>query len=156
MRNLGLRCATIAAVFAAVFVGGGVAQAAPVAVPVYQIPATAFAVSGLVVPGPVFATVTARSLAPTTTEFAAPASQAGCSTTAGRALVKISYLNITTGASGSVTVKPCEYLIDPTPTSVVAHTGSGRIVLTTQVVGSPFAPAAGQPSIPGIGTFHAP
>lgn len=156
MRNLGLRCATIAAVFAAVFVGGGVAQAAPVAVPVYQIPATAFAVSGLVVPGPVFATVTARSLAPTTTEFAAPASQAGCSTTAGRALVKISYLNITTGASGSVTVKPCEYFIDPTPTSVVAHTGSGRIVLTTQVVGSPFAPAAGQPSIPGIGTFHAP
>lgn len=156
MRNLGLRCATIAAVFAAVFVGGGVAQAAPVAVPVYQIPATAFAVSGLVVPGPVFATVTARSLAPTTTEFAAPASQAGCSTTAGRALVKISYLNVNTGASGSVTVKPCEYFIDPTPTSVVAHTGSGRIVLTTQVVGSPFAPAAGQPSIPGIGTFHAP
>ena len=155
MRNLGLRCATIAAVFAAVFVGGGVAQAAPVAVPVYQIPATAFAVSGLVVPGPVFATVTARSLAPTTTEFAAPASQAGCSTTAGRALVKISYLNVNTGASGSVTVKPCEYFIDPTPTSVVAHTGSGRIVLTTQVVGSPFAPAAGQPSIPGIGTFHA-
>ncbi|MGB7240367.1 MAG: hypothetical protein WBD41_30800 [Rhodococcus sp. (in: high G+C Gram-positive bacteria)] len=156
MRNLGLRCATIAAVFAAVFVGGGVAQAAPVAVPVYQIPATAFAVSGLIVPGPVFATVTARSLAPTTTEFAAPASPSACATTAGRALVKISYLNITTGASGSVTVKPCEFFIDPTPTSVVAHTGSGRILLTTQVVGSPFVPTAGQPSIPGIGTFHAP
>ena len=156
MRNLGLRCATTGAVFAAVFVGGGVAQAAPAAVPVYQIPATAFAVSGLVVPGPVFATVTARSLAPTTTEFAAPASPSACATTAGRALVKISYLNVNTGASGSVTVKPCEYYIDPTPTSFVANTGSGRIVLTTQVIGSPFAPAAGQPSIPGIGTFHAP
>lgn len=156
MRNFVYRLTTIAAVFAAVFVGGGVAQAAPVPVPVYQIPATAFAVSGLVVPGPVFATVTARSLAPATTEFAAPAGPAACSTTAGGALVKISYLNINTGANGSVTVKPCAYFIDPTPTSVVAHTGSGRIVLTTQVVGSPFAPAAGQPSIPGIGTFQAP
>ncbi|MFT7024310.1 MAG: hypothetical protein ACJA07_003420 [Rhodococcus sp. (in: high G+C Gram-positive bacteria)] len=156
MRNLGLRIATIAAMFAAVFVGGGLAQAAPAPVPVYQIPATAFAVSGLVVPGPVFATVTARSLAPTTTEFAAPARPEVCSTTAGRALVKISYLNVNTGATGTVTVKPCEHFIDPTPTSVVAATGSGRIVLTTQVIGSPFAPAAGQPSIPGIGTFHAP
>ena len=38
-------------------VSTGPASAAPVSIPVYQIPSTALAVSGLVVPGPYFATV---------------------------------------------------------------------------------------------------
>jgi hypothetical protein len=135
--------------------GAGTAQAAPV--PVYQIPATAIAVSGLVVPGPYSATVYAATTAARgQTAFSAPASPSICSSSAAGALVRINYLNVSTGQRGATTVKPCPYYLNPTPVVATVRTGSGPIVLTVQVTGSAAYPNAGQPSLPGVGTFTAP
>ncbi|MFW0787703.1 hypothetical protein AAFP35_24670 [Gordonia sp. CPCC 206044] len=143
------------AVAGAVTTGVGAAHAAPV--PVYQIPASAVAVSGLVVPGPYFANVTAATTGIRgETAFSAPASPSICSSSAAGALVRIGYLNTATGRSGVTTVKPCPYYLNPTPVVSKVRTGSGQIIVTVQVTGSAAYPNAGQPSLPGIGTFTAP
>lgn len=122
---------------------------------VYQIPATGVAISGLVVPGPYFASVVAR---PTGTSgevsISAPASASVCATSAGNAHVIVNYLNLNTGQTGDVTVTPCDRWLDPVPMDAVAETGPGQVAMSIRVAGSPMTPEAGQPSLPGVGTFH--
>ncbi|MEE3850203.1 hypothetical protein VZC37_07645 [Gordonia sp. LSe1-13] len=158
MRKVLKRCAVslgLAAAAASATVGAGSAQAAPPHT-VFQIPATALATSGLVVPGPYFANVVAAPTnRPGQTAFSAPAPRSICSSSAAGSLVRISYVNITTGQSGAVMVKPCFYYLNPTPVVATANTGAGQVVATIQVTGSAAYPNAGQPSLPGVATFAA-
>lgn len=155
MRRIGTIAIAAAATAAGIGLGSGQAHAAPI--PVYQIPATAVAVSGLVVPGPYFAQVTAATTRVRgETAFAAPASPSICSSSAAGALVRINHLNVATGQRGTTTVKPCPYYLNPTPVVSTVRTGSGPIVVTVQVTGSAAYPNAGQPSLPGVGTYTAP
>lgn len=134
--------------------GAGHAAAAPVSIPVFQIPSTALAVSGLVVPGPYFATVNVTTTdKPGVVRFSAPASPSICATSAAGALVRVYWVNLTRMWSGAVTVKVCRHYLGSTPTSATHTVGSGRIVIHTQVIGSRLSPRAGQPSLPGVGTF---
>lgn len=166
MRRLGV---SLAGVLFAIAVATAAAPAAtaesPVAplidaagIPVYQIPATGTAVSGLVVPGPWWGSVNAETTGTTgETLFSVPASQEICATTAGGSLVRIGYLNLTNGIRGSVLVKPCEFsFLDPVPTHAVAHTGSGPVAVNAEITGSAAYPRAGTPSLPGVGMFVAP
>ncbi|NDK90056.1 hypothetical protein GYA93_10750 [Gordonia desulfuricans] len=148
--------ATVAAAAAAIAVPtAGTAHAAPATV--YQIPASALAVSGLVVPGPYFASVTAQTTGKAgELRVSAPASPSICSSSAAGALVRIGYVGLTTGRSGGVTVKPCPYFLDPAPTSAVIHPGGGQALLSIQVTGSAAYPNAGQPSLPGVATVGVP
>lgn len=124
---------------------------------VYQIPALGLHVSGLVVPGPYFASVVARSTGTSgEVDFSAPASPDICSGSAASSHVTVNYLNLTSGKGGEVTVKPCPTYLDPTPMNVVAKTGSGQVAMGIRVTNSAMFPDAGQPSLPGAGTFHAP
>ncbi|MCB1295149.1 MAG: hypothetical protein KDB67_10765 [Gordonia sp.] len=132
----------------------GPASAAPVSIPVYQIPSTALAVSGLVVPGPYFATVNVTTTDnPAVVRFSAPASPTVCATSAAGALVRVYWVNLTRMWTGAATVKACRNYLGSTPTSLTAIVGEGRVVIHTQVIGSPLSPRAGQPSLPGVGTF---
>lgn len=124
---------------------------------VYQIPALGLHVSGLVVPGPYFASVIARSTGtPGEVNLSAPAPAAICSGSAASAHVTVNYLNLSNGRAGEVTVKPCPTYTDPTPTDVVTDTGSGQVAMSIRVTGSPLYPDAGQPALPGAGTFRVP
>ena len=135
-------------------VSTGPASAAPVSIPVYQIPSTALAVSGLVVPGPYFATVNVTTTDnPAVVRFSAPASPSVCATSAAGALVRVYWVNLTRMWTGAATVKACRNYLGSTPTSLTAIVGEGRVVIHTQVIGSPLSPRAGQPSLPGVGTF---
>lgn len=134
--------------------GGPTLTSAPVSV--YQIPAIGVQISGLVVPGPLLLSVNAWSPSPGHTAFSAPASRETCSSSAAGSLVRINYVNVGTGISGTATVKPCPYFLDPAPTYKSVYTGSGPIVITVAIVGSWAYPNAGQPSLPGVGGFLAP
>lgn len=124
---------------------------------VYQIPALGLHVSGLVVPGPYFASVVARAtVTPGEVNISAPADPTICSGSAAGSHVTVNYLNLTTGKAGEVTVKPCPTYLDPTPLNVNEKTGSGQIAVSIRVTDSAMSPNAGQPSLPGAGTFHAP
>ncbi|MGV0867932.1 hypothetical protein [Corynebacterium kalidii] len=124
---------------------------------VYQIPALGLHVSGLVVPGPYVASMIARSTGtPGEVSISAPAAPAICSGSAASSRVTVNYLNLTSGKAGEVTVKPCRNVLDPTPLDVVADTGSGQVAVSIRVTGSPLYPDAGQPSLPGAGTFLVP
>ncbi|MBB3036983.1 hypothetical protein [Hoyosella altamirensis] len=125
-------------------------------VAVFQLPAHSFVVSGLVVPGIHAAAVTVASPEPGRVTFAAPARPEVCATTFGGALVRIDYLNVTTGAAGSAMVRPCENFLEPTPTTATVNTGPGPVVFSVSLTGSAYSPTAGQPSLPGVGTFTAP
>lgn len=126
---------------------------------VYQIPATALAVSGLVVPGPYFASVEVIGPSaggdPDVVSITSPASREVCATSAGRALVTVDWYNLTSGAAGSETVKPCPFT-GPGSTYAEAATGSGPVVMTIRVVGPADDPGVGQPSLPGVAAFTVP
>ena len=129
--------------------------AAPVSV--LQWPAVGLQFSGLVVPMPVLGDVTAATTdRPGVTRLAAPAPPETCSATGGGALVAVNWMNVTNGRSGTTTVKPCPHFTDPTPTSRDVPTGSGQVMISIHLVGSGSYPNAGQPSLPGVGTFTAP
>ena len=142
------------AVAAACFVAPS-ATAAPL--PVTQLPSSGLQVSGLVVPGPLFVGITADSTARTGwTAFTAPATPEVCATSAAGMLVTVDYVNLATGHRGSTTIKPCVHFGNPTPVRAEAFTGSGRIAFVSWIRGSSYQPGAGQPAIPGGGTFFAP
>lgn len=162
-RKLSTMAAGLLAAGAVTMAGAPTASAAPVGptltaapVSVFGIPAIGIKVSGLVVPGPLFASVNASSAAPGKTTFSAPASPETCATTAGGSLVKIDFVNVRTGDRGTGLVKPCPNYIDRTPTHQTVTTGSGPVVFTVAITGSWAYPNAGQPSIPGGGGFVAP
>lgn len=127
---------------------------------VYQIPATALAVSGLLVPGPYFASVEVIGPSeggdPDVVSIKAPASDEVCATSAGRAHVTVDWYNLTSGASGSETVKPCPFVPGPGSTYAEPATGPGPVVMTVRVVGTDDDPGAGQPSLPGVAAFTVP
>ncbi|MFT3662836.1 MAG: hypothetical protein QM809_16075 [Gordonia sp. (in: high G+C Gram-positive bacteria)] len=159
MRSRKLRTAVVAAATAlsaaaATAVLAAPAEAAPL--PVTQVPASGLQVSGLVVPAPLFVGITADSTDRRGwTAFTAPASPAVCSSSAAGMMVDVDYLNTTTGYRGHVRMKPCPNFRDPTPFRPVAYTGSGQIAFTSAIRGSWAYPNAGQPSVPGGGTFVA-
>ncbi|GAA3958976.1 hypothetical protein [Gordonia caeni] len=129
--------------------------AAPVSV--LQWPAVGLQFSGLVVPMPVLGNVTAATTDQRgVTRLAAPAPPETCSATGGGALVAVNWINVTNGRSGTATVKPCPHFLDPTPTSRDVPTGSGQVMVSIHLIGSGAYPNAGQPSLPGVGTFTAP
>lgn len=139
----------------AVISGSGAASAAPI--PVYQVPAGGIAVSGLVVPGPWFVNVAADTTnVPGQAAFSAPTARYYCSASSAGALIRIDYINLSRGNTGSVTVKPCYNFLERTPTVANAMTGSGQIAFTTSIVGSYYSPRAGQPALPGGGTLNVP
>ncbi|MGK2316357.1 hypothetical protein [Gordonia rhizosphera] len=155
-RTVGRFLVTIGVIAVGVGIVQGAGTADAAAHTVYQIPATAVTMSGSGIPGPYFAAVTAAPTStPGTTAFSAPASPYVCSSSAGRALVRISYINITGLRSGTATVKPCAGFVDPTPVVATADTGVGRVVAQIEVIGSQAYPDAGQPSLPGFATFAA-
>lgn len=132
------------------------APASAVPFPVTQIPASGVQVSGLVVPAPLFVGITAGSTSRRGwTAFTAPAAPAVCSSSAAGMLVDVDYVNTATGHRGHVRMKPCPHFRDPAQFRPVAFTGSGQILFTTAIRGSWAYPNAGQPSIPGGGTFVA-
>ncbi|SIR90650.1 hypothetical protein [Williamsia sterculiae] len=144
-----------AALSAAAIAAGPAAQATAAPITVYQIPATGLTFSGLVIPGPYFANVTAAPTAtPGTVTFATPASPETCATSAGSAQITIGYTNLGTGKRGGVTVKPCDFAT-PAPLTATATVGRGPILITVRITGSDYKPDAGQPSLPGIGVFTA-
>ncbi|MFV9454007.1 hypothetical protein ACNJ7E_11130 [Rhodococcus sp. NM-2] len=111
----------------------------------------------LVVPGPYFGSVLAETAnVPGETTFSAPFRPELCSSSAGGALVRVSYLNVSSGDRGSVVVKPCVNFLEPAPERATVRTGSGPVAFTVSVIGSGFYPRAGQPSLPGVGGFVAP
>ncbi|MFT3714863.1 MAG: hypothetical protein QM774_02670 [Gordonia sp. (in: high G+C Gram-positive bacteria)] len=62
--------------------------------------------------------------------------------------VRFDYTNVTTGKTGSGTVKPCSGTVSSVPTSVVLHPGSGQVIGTINIS------AEGGPwQIPGGATF---
>lgn len=124
-------------------------------VTVYQWPAVGVKVSGLVVPGPFIAGVTARSVGPGKVEFSAPQSPETCATTIRGANIQVGYVNLATGHRGGTAFAACGYL-DSLPTEATAHTGSGPVAITIGITGSGYMPNAGQPSLPGVGGFMAP
>lgn len=129
--------------------------AAPISV--LQFPAVGLQFSGLVVPMPLTGSVTAATTDEAgITRLAAPASPATCSATGAGALVNVNWLNVTNGRSGSAKVKPCPHYLDPTPTHRDVNTGSGQVMVSIHLTGSALRPDAGQPSLPGVGTFTAP
>lgn len=131
------------------------AQAAPVTVA--QIPAIGLEVSGLVVPGPLVQNITAETTATRgVTRFAAPGSDYSCSASAAGRVVDINWINAGTGQSGHVRVKSCRQFLNPAPLSAEARTGSGQILLSILIRGTDYSPNAGQPALPGVGTFTAP
>ncbi|MBD8506703.1 hypothetical protein HT102_09415 [Hoyosella sp. G463] len=134
----------------------GISTAAADPIGALQLPAHSLVVSGLVVPGIHGAAVTVASVGPGVVTFAAPTRPEACATTYGGALVRIDYLNVATGAAGTTTVRPCTNFLDPTPETATVHTGPGPVLFTIGVTGSAYRPSAGQPSIPGVGTFTAP
>ena len=162
MRTRSLAAAAlVGAGLTAAAVTAPVAQAAPptlasTPISVYQIPAVGLQFSGLAVPMPLVSNVLARSGARSgDVVFSAPASPSTCSASGGGALVRVDFRNLATGRAGAATVKPCPYFLDPAPTAQQVHTGSGPVVITVRLVGSHPYPNAGQPSLPGVGTFTA-
>ncbi|WP_149359406.1 hypothetical protein [Lolliginicoccus suaedae] len=143
-----------AAMLASLALGTSTAAAEPLGV--LQLPAHSLVVSGLVVPGIHGAAVSVTSAGPGDVTFAAPTRPEACATTFGGALVRIDYLNVATGAAGTTTVRPCTSFLDPTPEASTVHTGPGLVVFSIGVTGSDYRPSAGQPSLPGLGTFTAP
>lgn len=153
--NLTRAAATLgAAILAPLAVGATTAAAEPIGV--LQLPAHSLVVSGLVVPGIHGAAVTVASAGPGHVTFAAPTPPEACATTYGGALVRIDYLNVATGAAGTTMVRPCPNFLDPTPETATVHTGPGPVVFSIGITGSDYRPSAGQPSLPGFGTFTAP
>ncbi|MFZ2510886.1 MAG: hypothetical protein WAW85_07330 [Gordonia sp. (in: high G+C Gram-positive bacteria)] len=149
---LGLTAATLTA---AALAATGLASAAPL--PVTQLPSSGLQVSGLVVPGPLFVGVTADSTAtPGVTAFTAPATPPVCSSSAAGMLVTVDWMNLSTGQRGGFTVKPCPHFNNPTKVRTEATTGSGQIAFVSWIRGSSYSPNAGQPALPGVGTFAAP
>lgn len=151
----GSRVVAIAGAVAAAIGVGGASTASAAPAPVYQIPATAVVVLGLVIPGPYFASVIADVQPGGVTRFAAPASASICSTTGATTTIAIGYRNLATGAAGSVRVKPCPDFMSPTASAADARTGTGPVVVTIDVVRTPGTPGAGQPSLPGVGFYTA-
>ncbi|OLT54975.1 hypothetical protein BJF89_01825 [Corynebacterium sp. CNJ-954] len=124
---------------------------------VYQIPALGLHVNGLVVPGPYFASVVARTTGtPGEVNISAPADPTICYGSAASSHVTVNYLNLMTGKAGEVTVKPCATYLDPTPLNVTERTGGGQVAVSIRVTNSAMFPDAGQPSLPGAGTFRVP
>lgn len=131
------------------------AGAAPL--PVTQLPSTGMQVSGLVVPGPLFVGITADSTARRGwTAFTAPATPEVCSSSAAGMVVVVDWINTATGQRSNFTVKPCPNFNDPAPVRTEVFTGSGQIAFMSWIRGSHYNPSAGQPAIPGGGTFFAP
>lgn len=162
MRFNRFRFAAVAALSAAAVSVGLASPAAadpapvvgPAPIPVFQIPSTVLTTSGLLIPGLAFPAVNASTSAvPGDTTFSVPTSQEVCATTFGGSNVRISHLNLSNGASGSVVVKPCDFL-DPAPLQATAHTGSGRVIITVSILGTPYRP--NPIALPGVGTFVAP
>ncbi|NLG55868.1 MAG: hypothetical protein GX542_09530 [Rhodococcus sp.] len=129
----------------------------PAPVSVYQIPAVGLGVSGLVIPGPYAAGVHA-STTPVRgeTTFSVPFSPSTCATTARDVFVHVNYVNVTTGDRGTAVVKPCPNYLEPAPSHVTVHTGSGPVAFAVSVKGAHYKPNAGQPSTLGVGGFMAP
>ena len=124
---------------------------------VVQLPALGVQVSGLVVPGPLFVGITARTGAkPGDVVFAAPVSPATCSTSASSIYVNIGYVNLASGRTGGVRVQPCGMSFGGAPKTATAHTGRGPVAVSVTIAPSKSYPNAGQPSLPGFGGFTAP
>ncbi|WOC12408.1 hypothetical protein [Gordonia sp. MP11Mi] len=164
-RKVFTAAATAVAAVSATMIAAAPAQAEPTQpirisstpISVLQWPAIGLQFSGLVVPMPLLGNVTAATTDKRgVTELAAPAPPTTCSASGGGALVGINWVNTTNGRSGSTTVKPCPNFLDPTPHTRKVNTGSGQIAVTIHFTGSRPYPNAGQPSIPGVGTFLAP
>jgi len=135
--------------------GAGTASAAPI--PVYQVPATGLAVSGLVVPGPWFVNIHAETTnVPGEVAFSVPTNPYYCSASSGGALVRIDYINLSRGNAGSVTVKPCDRWMEPEPMVANVRVGGGQVAFTTSILPSKYSPQAGQPALPGGGTLNVP
>ncbi|MFT3714850.1 MAG: hypothetical protein QM774_02595 [Gordonia sp. (in: high G+C Gram-positive bacteria)] len=122
--------------------------------PITQIPAVGFQVSGLVIPGAAVVNVFATPLGKGKTRFSAPLDPGTCASSAGGALVHIDYVNTGSGRRGGVTVNPCPNIRVGSATAT-ATTGAGQVVTTSFIQGSGYKPNAGQPSLPGVGTFTA-
>lgn len=132
-------------------------EPAPQPVPVYQIPATALTVNGLVVPGLHFATVTATPTGPGEVGISAPTSPEVCATTYVDKNVRVDYLSLATGAVGNVTVDPCpDSGFDTAPATAVTAPGSGPLVMSVSVIAVGDGPSANLPALPGAGTFVVP
>lgn len=147
----------VASISASATIAAAEPQVAPgTEVTTLQVPAHGFLLSGLVVPGISAVSVTATSTEPGVVSFAAPTSPEVCATSMGGSLVRIDYLNLANGGTGSVTVKPCENFLDATPAEATANIGTGPVVFSVSITGSSYNPTAGQPSIPGVGALTAP
>lgn len=122
---------------------------------VYQIPAVGVQINGLGLPDLLFSSVNASSPEKGRTTFALPVRDALCWTSASRTLVRIDYVNLANGTSGSTSVRPCTPF-GSVPDAPTVDTGSGPVAITIAIVGAEGSPNAGQPSLPGIGGFVAP
>ena len=123
---------------------------------VMQIPATGVRLDGDFVPAPLPMAVKARTgRTPGVVVFSAPGSAATCKSSAAGAILKIRYWNLDTGRSGGTQVQPCDFLM-PVPTEAPVRPGRGRVAITLSISGSLLFPNAGQPSLPGVGTFVVP
>ncbi|MFT4088175.1 MAG: hypothetical protein QM658_13700 [Gordonia sp. (in: high G+C Gram-positive bacteria)] len=155
-RFAGTRTTARTALVAATVAAAGALTAPPAraATPlaVFQLPAFAPSPQSIASPGLYAATVIATSTGPGKVRFTV---SNGCSGSAMSALVRIGYTNVAGGPSGSVALSNCADAKVGDMAKTVT-TGSGPILVTINVVGSPSSPAAGWPSTPGAGAFVAP
>lgn len=129
----------------------------PAPIPVYQIAASGLWVSGLPVPGAYSGSVLAQaSTVPGETTFSTYFSPEVCGTTAGGAMLQITFQNLGTGDHGSTLLKACDYFPDPAPTHATVRTGSGPVAFSVSVTSANLATNKGQPTLPGVGGFVAP
>jgi hypothetical protein len=134
-----------------------VVSAAPGPITVLQSPATGTAVSGLLVPSPWPAPLQVDATeTPGEVRFSVPVTPEICATTIGSALVRVDFTNPGAASGGSTVINPCGHPVDPAPAAPMAHTGSGLVNFTSAIIGSPAYPRAGQPAIPGAGSFTVP
>ncbi|WP_156485672.1 hypothetical protein [Tsukamurella pseudospumae] len=102
--------------------------------------------SGLAVPMLWRANVAVQTRSAGVVSISAPADGRICMSNGYATLIRVDYVNRTTGARGGVTVKPCQNFANPTPAAVDARTGAGNVTFTTTFVGAPMA-------VPGKGSF---
>lgn len=132
---------------------GPTLTSAPISV--HQIPAVGVQITGLGLPDLLFSSVNASSPGKGRTTFTLPVSDAPCWTSAALTLVRINYVNLANGTSGSTSLRPCTPY-GSLPDAPTVDTGSGPVAITVAIVGAEGYPNAGQPSLPGIGGFVAP
>ncbi|MFT4086255.1 MAG: hypothetical protein QM658_03725 [Gordonia sp. (in: high G+C Gram-positive bacteria)] len=122
--------------------------------PIPQMPAIGVSISGLVIPGPAVVFVHAQPASSTwQTRFSVHTDPAVCAGSAAGMLVKISYVNPGGMRTGGATLNPCPN-VKVGPQFADLDTNSGQIYTTSVIVGSNYRPNAGQPSLPGFGTFR--